>query len=284
MSSGTMAEGRPSRTALAAAAARAAHPLVDDEPLIFTDPLVSPLLGGLADEMIGYHRSSGDHLILAGTRTVTTVRSRYTEGRLGGHGQYVVLGAGLDTYAFRSAPGVRVFEVDHPSTQEWKKGLLEAAGILVPETAAFVPVDFEAEAPVRKLKDEASFDPGRPALVSWLGVSYYLTRDAIAAVLDEISGMAPGTELVLDYALPPGIRDAAGDAFAEIAGQIVVEYGEPKRSLLAPDEVDALLEEHGLKVAENVRLAEAVPPRLWHRTDALRPFDYFRLVRATVAA
>ncbi|KAB2370782.1 class I SAM-dependent methyltransferase [Actinomadura montaniterrae] len=277
-----MDEGRPSSTALSAAAARAAHPLVDERPLIFTDPLAGRLLGGLADEMIAYHRGNGGHIILAGTRTITTVRSRYAEARTGAFGQYAVLGAGLDTYAFRAPAGKRVFEVDHPATQEWKKGLLDAAGIPIPGNAALVPVDFEEPGgPVRRLA-AAGFDTTRPALVSWLGVSYFLTRDAIAGTLAEIGRLAPGTELVMDYALPPGLRDAEGDAYAEIAARVTRDAGEPSRSRFAPDEVNALLAEHGLDVVENVTLERAVPPEAWRRTDALRPFDYFRLLRAVV--
>ncbi|MEU9025419.1 SAM-dependent methyltransferase [Actinomadura sp. NPDC048394] len=277
-----MDEGRPSRTALSAAAARAAHPLVDERPLIFTDPLAGRLLGGLADEMIAYHRGNGGHIILAGTRTITTVRSRYAEARAGAFDQYAVLGAGLDTYAFRAPAGQRVFEVDHPATQEWKKGLLDAAGIPVPGNAVLVPVDFEEpDGPVRLLA-AAGFDTARPALVSWLGVSYFLTRDAIAGTLAEIGRLAPGTELVMDYALPPGLRDAEGDAYAEIAARVTRDAGEPSRSRFAPGEVDALLAAHGLDVVENVTLERAVPPEAWRRTDDLRPFDYFRLLRAVV--
>ncbi|QKG25343.1 class I SAM-dependent methyltransferase [Actinomadura verrucosospora] len=277
-----MNEGWPSRTALSAAAGRAAHPLVDAPPLLFTDPLALRLLGGLADEMIGYHRSNGGHIILAGTRTITTVRSRYAEARAAAFDQYAVLGAGLDTYAFRAPAEKRVFEVDHPATQEWKKGLLDAAGIAVPEQAALVPVDFEAGDGAVRQPAGAGFDTACPALVSWLGVSYFLTRDAIAAALAEIGGLAPGTELVMDYALPPGLRDAEGDAYAEIAARVTREAGEPSRSRFAPDEVNALLKDHGLDVVENVGVERAVPPEAWRRTDALRPFDYFRLVRAVV--
>ncbi|CND58828.1 methyltransferase [Mycobacterium tuberculosis] len=276
-----MDEGRPSTTALSAAAARAAHLTADGTPKIFADTVAERLLGGLADEMIGYHRTHGEHIILAGTRAVTTVRARYAEERLGAHGQYAVLGAGLDTCGCRADAPVRIYEVDHPATQEWKKGLLSAAGIDVPERVVFVPADFEAEVPVGKLTG-AGFDAERTALVSWLGVSFYLTRDAIAKTLGEIGRLAPGTELVMDYALPDGHRDAEGDAYAEIAAQVVGENAEPYRSHFTPGEIDALLTGHGFEVAANVTLRDAVPPDLWERSDALRPFDYFRLVRAVV--
>ena len=276
-----MNAGEPSSTALSSAAARAAHLVADGAPKVFEDTVAPRLVGGPAAEMIGYHRAQGDHIILAGTRAVTTVRSRYTEERIARHGQYVVLGAGLDTYGYRADPGVRVFEADHPATQEWKKGLLESAGIQVPENVVLVPVDFEKDDPVERLA-AAGFDIGVSALVGWLGVSYYLTRDAVARTLDALARLAPGSELVMDYALPEGLRDAEGEAYARIAAQVVRESGEPQRSLFAPGEIDGLLADHGFRVEENVSLRDAVPAHLWRRDDALRPFDFFRLVRATV--
>src|SRR4051794_24645362 len=123
-----MDNGRPSRTALTAAAARAAHLIVDSPPLIFADTVAYELLGEQAEEFIGYHRTRGEHPILSAVRATATVRSRYTEDRLAeavarGVTQYVILGAGLDSYAYRSDPAgpVRVFEVDHPATQRWKR-------------------------------------------------------------------------------------------------------------------------------------------------------------------
>lgn len=134
--------------------------------------------------VLRYHRASGDHVVLAGTRAQVTVRSRYTEERLAalvreGLTQYVLLGAGLDTFAYRSplAGRLRVFEVDHPATQRWKQDLLDAAGIAPrspePHGLAYVPVDFESGSLVERLAG-AGFDPAKPALLSWLGVSMYL--------------------------------------------------------------------------------------------------------------
>lgn len=119
-------DGTPSMTALLAAAARAAHLIVDDAPPLFADTAAYALLGERADEFVGHHRTYGDHPLLAGARVGVTTRSRYTEECLAssvraGIGQYVILGAGLDSYAYRSSGGVKVFEVDHPPTQEWKR-------------------------------------------------------------------------------------------------------------------------------------------------------------------
>ncbi|MBW8483964.1 class I SAM-dependent methyltransferase [Actinomadura parmotrematis] len=277
--------GKPSQTALFATAARAAHLAVDHSPFLLRDTVAGPLLGPAADEMIGYHREHGDHIVLAGTRTLTTVRAAFTERRLSasGAGQYVVLGAGLDTFAHRSAGGVRVFEVDHPATQEWKRGLLDAAGIVPPPGTAYVPADFE-EGPPWDALAAAGLDASRPALVGWLGVSVYLTPEAIGATLAGLARhLAPGSELVMEYMVPPGLRDETGEQYAAFAGQAAGERGEPYRTFLTPGEVAELTAAHGLTVVEDAGTREAVPAELWDRTDALRPFAFARLVRAVVA-
>ena len=163
-----MQDRQPSQTALAAAAAWAAHLVVDREPLIFRDPVAADLIGEPGAEMVGYHRRSGDHIVLAGTRAQVTVRSRYTERRLAeladqGLDQYVILGAGLDSFAYRSplAGRLRVFEVDHPATQRWKRDLLDAARLAPPEGLAFVAMDLETERLGERLAAEGSTRPGR---------------------------------------------------------------------------------------------------------------------------
>jgi O-methyltransferase involved in polyketide biosynthesis len=220
-----MDDRQPSQTALAAAAARAAHLVVDQEPLIFRDPVAADLIGEPGAEMVGYHRRSGDHIVLAGTRAQVSVRSRYTEQRLAeladrGLTQYVILGAGLDSFAYRSplAGRLRVFEVDHPASQRWKRDLLAA-----------------------------------------------------------------GSELVMEYALPPELRDQTGQADADFALPVAAERGEPWLSFFTPEQLSGLLAANGLTVAEQVRQQDAVPAALWRRTDALRPADLCRLARATVS-
>jgi len=187
-----IANGQPSFTAFTAAAARAAHLIVDDEPRIFADTLAEAMLGERAGEFIAYHRAHGTHPILSGARAQVTCRSRYAEDRLAdaigrGAGQYVMLGAGLDSFAGRSglARQVRVFEVDHPATQEWKRRVRP-----VPENVTLVPVDFTLD-PLRDRLGQAGFDFGRPAFVSWLGVTVYLDQDAIEQTLTVAGGFGP---------------------------------------------------------------------------------------------
>ncbi|MET9697446.1 class I SAM-dependent methyltransferase [Streptomyces sp. NPDC006529] len=283
--------GQPSPTALMAAAARAAHLLVDDGPPVFVDPLALTLLGQRADELLGYHRSYGAHPILAGARTTAVARGRYTEDLLArlaeeGVDQYVILGAGLDSFAYRSELAFRVdaYEVDLPATQEWKRELLARAGIRVPSSTAFIPFDFERE-PAQALTHHlvaAGFDLGRPALVSWLGVTMYLTPEAIGQTLDVVSGFAPGTELVVEHLLPTGQRDEAGQAYAEAVMAAAAGRGEPWRTFLSVEQMDALLREHRLDPVASVQQREVMDPAGWERTDALRPFTLSVLTRANV--
>jgi methyltransferase (TIGR00027 family) len=278
-----MNDGKPSETALLAAAARAAHLIVDEAPPIFSDTLAYALLGDRAEEFVSYHRLHGTHPVLVGARAAAATRSRYTEGLLLANGvsQYVILGAGLDTFAYRSDGGVQVFEVDHPSTQQWKRKLLADSGTAIPDTVTYVPVDLEHESPAGGLS-AAGFDPARPALVSWLGVVMYLTPEAIGETLAMVGGFAPGTELVLDYMLSAGLRDAAGDEYVSLVAPVATQRGEPWLSFFAPPEMATLLGEHGFDVIEQLSQHDAVDPALWERSDALRPARLSMLARATV--
>ncbi len=273
------------------AAARAAHLLVDEAPAIFTDPLARTFLGEQAEELLHYHRAYGGHPVLAGARTTAVARSRYTEDRLAeltgrGVDQYVILGAGLDSFAYRSeqAGRVRVFEVDEPAAQRWKRALLAETGTEAPPSVSFVPVDFEEESD-GSLTDrlvQAGFAPDRPALVGWLGVTMYLTPEAIRRTLAAVGGFAPGTELIAEHLLPAGLRDEAGQAYAEAVMAAAAEQGEPWRTLLGTEEMDALLTGQGLRPVEYVRQRDTVAPAEWERTDALRPFELSVLARAVV--
>ncbi|MEU8173047.1 class I SAM-dependent methyltransferase [Microbispora hainanensis] len=277
----------PSRTALHAAAARAAHLIVDGEPVVFRDPFAYPLLGECAEQYVGLHREAAGHPVLAALRAAVVTRSRYTEDRLAaavrqGVRQYVILGAGLDTYACRSAASgrdgpVKVFEVDHPDTQCWKREALARAGIPVPPLLTYVPADMEAgECPVDRLVAHG-LDLARPAFASWLGVTVYLTREAVARTLAGLGRLAPGSEIVMDHLLPEALRGPRARAYAETLMPLVAEGGEPWLTFLSPREAADLLEEHGFEVVEQVveQVIEQVAERdaagaaLRERTDAL---------------
>ena len=195
----------PSQTALLSAAARAAHPLVDAEPLLHVDPLAATLLGAAAGEMISYHRLQGDHPILSSARVMVTCRARFTEERVlaaarTGVRQHVVLAAGLDSFAYRRPAGLdlHVFEVDRAATQRWKRDRLAEAGIEEPTDVHFVAADLD-DVDLADLLAGHGLDLDRAAAVSWLGCTMYLQPSAVARTLTQLGGFAPGTEVMFDY-------------------------------------------------------------------------------------
>jgi methyltransferase (TIGR00027 family) len=266
---------RISQTAFAAAAARAAHLLVDTEPFLFSDTLAARLLGHRAEELLSYHRLHRAHPIPAGARAEAACRSRFAEARLmrgnSGIDQYVILGTGLDSFAYRTTSRrFRVFEVDHPATQVAKRELLAGAGVAEPASVTFVPVDFEAEPPRERLV-QSGLDPFRPVFVSWLGVTVYLTRTAIAATLRDLGGFAPGSEIGADHLLPAELRDTAGNGYAQAVGPVAAGQGEPWRTFLSPTAMSALLHEAGFDVVEQAGQRASVAARLWpHRRAPAR--------------
>lgn len=189
---------------------RAAHQLYDARPLIFDDPIAVAILGPHAEELERtpgrnpLHRPRPFSIAL---RAFLVARSRYAEDLLAqavAHGvtQYVLLGAGLDTFAHRNPyPSLRVFEVDHPDTQQWKRELLQQSRLPAPLNLAYAPVDFERQSLPEQLR-AAGFDSAAPTFFAWLGVVPYLTRDAFRASIRFISAQALGSGLVFDYAQP----------------------------------------------------------------------------------
>ncbi len=281
--------GQPSFSALTAAAARAAHLLVDGPPAIFADTLAAALLGDRAEELIAYHRLHGTHPVLAGARVQVACRSRYAEDALAravgaGVTQYVILGAGLDSFAYRGgllAGRVRVFEVDHPASQQVKRAAVAAAGIEVPGTVRHVPADL-ARDPLSERLAAAGFDAAAPAVVAWLGVTMYLTPDAVAGTLAAVAGFAPGTELIADYLLPPDARDEAGALYGTLVAQASADQGEPWRSCFTPGQMAELARRAGFGAARAVSQRDTIPAELWQRADALRPARLAVLFHGTV--
>src|SRR5882757_6199799 len=201
-----MQPGQPSRTALGAAGLRAAHQVLDGAA-IFSDPLALRILGADADELVREAEAEADPFRQR-LRWFIAIRSRIAEDALAaaikrGVRQLVVLGAGLDTYAYRGphAQELRIFEVDHPATQEWKRRRLAEADIPLPAALTFVPVDFERETLAEGLA-AAGFDPAQQTFFTWLGVVPYLTDEAIFSTLGFIAGLSGGAHVVFDYVNP----------------------------------------------------------------------------------
>ena len=208
-----MIPNQPSRTALGAAMYRAAHQLVD-HPVVFKDPLALPIIGHEAEKALRAGRERWTTVEASSMRAFIAARSRYTEDCFveafkQGVRQYVVLGAGLDTFAYRMQfEGVRVFEVDHPATQVWKRECLTRAAIAVPGGVAFAPVDFEQETILEGLL-RVPFDSSQPAFFAWLGVTPYLELDALERTLSIISShMKRDTEILFDFAAPRSATSA----------------------------------------------------------------------------
>jgi methyltransferase (TIGR00027 family) len=280
----------PSTSALTATAARAAHLIVDGQPPIFADSLAATFLGDHADDLLAYHRMNGTHDVLVGARTTVTTRSRYTEDRLAeavrrGVTQYLILGAGLDSFAYRSplARQVRVTEVDHPATQRWKRRLLTGHEISPEGDVRYVEADLEAGDLAARLA-AAGFDFSRPALISWLGVTMYLTRPAIAATLAVAGRCAPGTELIAEYAVPEDLQDERGRQYAQLVAPALAERGEPWLTFLRPAEMTGLLNDHGFGDVTHIGPRDMVDAALWTRSDALRPARLFQLADARIRA
>jgi len=191
-----------------------------------------------------------------------------------GVGQYVVLGAGLDTFAQRRpevASRLTVFEVDRPGPQAWKRGRLVELGFGIPEWLRLVPVDFEAGEAWWQRLAEAGFDAGRPAVVASTGVSMYLTRDAIAATLRQVAALAPGSTLAMSFMWPIELADPELRPGIERAAEGARASGTPFLSFFTPAEMLALAREAGFKEARHVSAAALGQRYFADRTDGLRP-------------
>lgn len=236
---------------------RAAHQLYDD-PVVFTDPLAFRVLSDEAAARVrnGAEEENGNAWA-RGLRAFIAVRSRFAEEELAaaverGVRQYVVLGAGLDTFAYRnSQSSLAVFEVDHPATQEWKRQRLAHAGIGIPESLRFAPVDFEHQTLLAGL-EAAGFNPKQPAFFSWLGVVPYLTRDAVMSTLKTIGALPSGSGVVFDYAIPRELMGEAERRAFEFLAERVARAGEPFRSFFVPEQLAADLRGLGFTTIEDL--------------------------------
>lgn len=248
-----MEANRPSRTAWGVAARRAAHQLLDLPPLVLSDPLAVPILGAGAADRILEEREKHESPFGRAMRAFMVGRSRYAEDRLSeavaaGARQYVVLGAGLDTSAYRTPhtdTGLRMYEVDHPATQGWKRHLLAQAGIALPDALRYVPVDFENESLLTKLI-EAGFDCGEPACFSWLGVTPYLTLAAFRETLRNVATAAPGTSLTFEYAIDRSLLSEPEREGLDLLMARVAKIGEPFQLFFTPEQVQEELHAAGL--------------------------------------
>lgn len=281
------ADAGPKPSALLVARQRAAHQLLD-RPLVLDDPVALAMLGEADAQALREDLDRFRHPMSTGMRSAVVVRSRladdlWAEAVERGVRQYVVLGAGLDTSAYRhpDAPG-RIFEVDLPATQEWKRARLAQACIAVPPSLRFVPVDFERIGLAEGLAC-AGFDPNEPAFFSWLGVTMYLDEAAVVDTLRFIAGCAKGSSVLFEFALPlaslpPMMRIAMEQLAARLA-----EGGEPWKSFFEPAELAERLTTLGYSHSRAWPPEELNRRYLNGRADALHlGVTPARLIHATV--
>jgi methyltransferase (TIGR00027 family) len=269
-----MRENAPSRTALRVALRRAAHQIFD-EPKVLDDHLALPIVGEAVAEI---HAEEARHQSRAGRhfRAFMVARSRYAEDQLResvarGVEQYVILGAGLDTSAYRgvAGAGVRVFEVDHPNTQMWKIKCLQDAKIPAPGNLQFVSVDFDRQNLAAEL-EAAGLRADRRTFFSWLGVVPYLTREAAAHTFGFLGRFPEGSGVVFDYAVSSASLGLLERLALDALSKRVARAGEPFRLFFDPRELEGFLTERGFRRVERLGSTEINENYFADRKDGLR--------------
>jgi methyltransferase (TIGR00027 family) len=226
--------------------------VIDDEPKIFVDPLALPIIGAEGERYMQEHLTSLQTDSLRRTRAMIAIRARFNEEELAvamaqGTAQYVVLGAGLDTFAYRRrdvAEKLTVFEVDYPATQAWKRERLVEAGIAEPANLRFVPVDFNQQT-IGECLAAAGFRRDAPAFFSWLGVTYYLPRESVTDTFRFIGTQAARSQLIFDFAIrDPEVPNDSPEVWNRV-NALMAKVGEPWQNWYAPPELVAELQRLG---------------------------------------
>ena len=272
---------KASMTSMGVAILRAVHQLVDHNPKVLEDPVIVKLLDTHITERIMEHPAVYQSLPAVKLRSHVLLRSRYAEDCLQraydrGIRQYLILGAGLDTFAYRqgnNTAALKIFEVDHPATQAQKISDLHKAGIDIPSNLRFVPIDFESSTLAIGLQ-KSDLDFHQPAFISWLGVTMYLTMDAIDGVFSFVTSLAPGTEIVFTFAQP----QKEPSYFALQSAQA----GEPWLSYFTIGELTEKLKSHGFSEISFLSPDEARSLYFARRTDGLDNIDKVNIARAIV--
>jgi methyltransferase (TIGR00027 family) len=282
-----MAPSQRSRTIEIPAIMRALHQTIDDDPKILTDPIAIRLID--ADDDRQWLAPLLDHPFAKQWRAGFALRARYAEDCLAervqpGTHQYVILGAGLDTFAYRQPPwgaSLRIFEVDQPATQQWKRDRLQAANIAIPSNLTFVPIDFErASIPEALRATDFAFDAA--TLCSWMGVTQYLTRDALDATFRFVLSLPPSSEIVFSFILPQEALSGVEAEALVIAAQRAAEVGEPWLTRLCGDELAVRLRSMGFSHTIHLTPAQARERYFGNRRDGLKERRGEQLMRAIV--
>ena len=281
-----MRENTPSMTAWRSAVRRAAHQLWDD-PIVFRDPLALKIVGDEEEAALRRTDARSASTLEHTIRAIMVARSRVAEDALDealarGIRQYVVMGAGLDTSPYRAAAqGLRVFEIDHPATQAWKKSQLAQTGIAVPDSVSFVPVDFARQTLAETLPP-AGWDARQPTFFSWLGVTSYLTREAVLGTLGFVAACPPGSEIVFDVSTPASqVSLYERLARAAVALRIALS-GEPNGTRFDPSALAAELRARGFGRVETLSGRQINARYFAARADKLKVSNRSALIRAAV--
>ncbi|MER5547516.1 class I SAM-dependent methyltransferase [Streptomyces sp. NPDC002589] len=277
----------PDNTAVRCALWRAMHVETDPPPHVLRDEIGLRI----ADPGAGWRaRPDMDPQATRGFRAAVVARARFIEDLVAeqagrGVDQYVLLGAGLDTFAQRvpgTASRLQVFEVDRPGPQEWKRGRLAALGYDIPDWLHLVPVDFEASGGAwREQLTAAGFDPGRPSVVASSGVTMYLTREATAATLRRLARLAPGSTLAMTFLLPEDLVAEADRAGLRASTAGARDSGTPFVSFYMPEEMLHLAREAGFPQVRHVSGGSLAERYFSGRPDGLRPSTGEDLLLAT---
>ena len=276
-------------TSVVAAVLRASHQVLDHPPKIFDDPLAVGFVEGSSEEEIRRdHRLFEDPMFRA-ARCLITYRSRYVEEQVReaaarGVEQYILLGAGLDTFAYRQpewARGLRIIEVDHPESQELKHELLRRRGIAVPDNVEYWPVDLEEDG-IGPALEAGPFNPEIPSLFSWLGVTVYLSRSAVEATLRYIGTLPPSSGIVFTFNVPRQSLHGFDRDFHDFGRRVGAQRGEPCRTFFDPDPLRRWLEAHGFNEVYHLEPEVADQRYCTGRTDGLRVPRMQQLMLATV--
>jgi methyltransferase (TIGR00027 family) len=277
----------PKPSALRVAIIRAAHQLLD-VPLVFEDSLALRVLGNEEAERLRRDLLRYNAPALLSLRASLVVRSRLAEdewaqARGCGVRQYVILGAGLDTYAYRhlADDDSRIYEVDLPSMQRWKRGRLRMAGIEEPASLTFVSTDFESSTLADALAN-AGFSRSEPAFFSWLGVTMYLEETAFLSTMRFIGSLAPGSGVAFDYAVSPELLSAKERTGREIFASRAAEFGEPWKLFFEPCYLAQTLRSLGFNEVQDFGSDDLQQRYLVGRADGLRKSRSSRLICAKV--
>jgi methyltransferase (TIGR00027 family) len=276
----------PNHTAVRVALWRALHVQVDSAPHVFEDEIGLRLADPGQDWRA---RPDMDPKFSLRPRASIVVRARFVEDLVGeqiskGLQQYVILGAGLDTFAQRRPEWMKrlhVFEIDEPATQDWKRERLQVLEIKIPPSLHFVPVDFEAGVSWRQALSKAGFHSEEPAVVASMGVSMYLTRAAISETLREAAALAPGSIFVMSFLRPPHlIVEDDARVLQEMTLKRAAASGTPFLSLFAPQEITEMAIQAGFKTAEPVSAEQLNMRYFAHRPDGLKTVSAEELIVA----